>query len=166
MKEYLWPKSWWWKMTMPAANFCGLFWRTPLIAVRVAADGQAALDAVAAEHPGPDGVGRDAPGSSRLRSLPPTEACGKTAKIKILILSAKTFQADKHQALSVGADDFLSKPVEPGVLLEHVSALLAEKHRPRSSLDGLALCFSSNLGKILSPIHSWRSFQALFLNIH
>ncbi|MBK8575046.1 MAG: response regulator [Elusimicrobia bacterium] len=95
--------------------------------VKVAADGQAALDAVAAEFP--DLIVLDV----MLPEVHGYEVCHrlkrveKTSGIKILILSAKTFQADKHQALSVGADDFLSKPVEPGVLLEHVTALLNGK---------------------------------------
>ena len=92
--------------------------------VRVAADGQAALDAVAAESP--DLIVLDV----MLPEVHGYEVCHRlkraenTAKIKILILSAKTFQADKHQALNVGADDFLSKPVEPGLLLARAAALL------------------------------------------
>ncbi len=93
--------------------------------VRAASDGQAALDAVAAEIP--DLMILDV----MLPEVHGYEVChrlkreNKTAGIKILILSAKTFQADRHQAASVGADDFLSKPVEPGVLLDHVTALLS-----------------------------------------
>lgn len=95
--------------------------------VRVAADGQAGLDAVATEIPDLmvlDVMLPEVHGYEVCHRLKRVE---KTAKIKILILSAKTFQADKHQALSVGADDFLSKPVEPGVLLDHVTSLLNGK---------------------------------------
>ncbi len=95
--------------------------------VRVAADGQAGLDAVAAELPDLmvlDVMLPEVHGYEVCHRLKRVE---KTAKIKILILSVKTFQADKHQAVSVGADDFLSKPVEPGVLLDHVAALLNGK---------------------------------------
>lgn len=100
--------------------------------VRVAADGQAALDMVETEVP--DLMVLDV----MLPELHGYEVCNrlkraeKTAKIKILILSAKTFQADKHQATSVGADDYLAKPVEPVILLEHVTALLAGKPLPAS----------------------------------
>jgi DNA-binding response OmpR family regulator len=92
--------------------------------VRVTADGQAALDAVAAEQPDLMVLDVMLPEVHGYEVCHRLKRAEKTAKIKILFLSAKTFQADKHQALSVGADDFLSKPVEPGVLLEHVSALL------------------------------------------
>lgn len=100
--------------------------------VRVAADGQAALDMVAQELPDLmvlDVMLPEVHGYEVCHRLKRSEA---TAKIKILILSAKTFQADKHQATSVGADDYLSKPVEPAVLLEHVAALLAGKPLPSS----------------------------------
>lgn len=92
--------------------------------VRAVSDGQQALDAVAA-HP-PDLMVLDV----MLPEVHGYEVCHrlkqseKTAGIKILILSAKTFSADRHQALGVGADDFLSKPADPKVLMEHVHRLL------------------------------------------
>jgi two-component system alkaline phosphatase synthesis response regulator PhoP len=101
--------------------------------VRAVADGQAALDAVVAEHPDlmildvmlPELHGYEV--CNRLKREP------KTAGIKILILSAKTFPADRHQAMNVGADEFLSKPVDPVTLLETVSSLLSKKTGPSSS---------------------------------
>ncbi|MBL8024144.1 MAG: response regulator [Elusimicrobia bacterium] len=97
--------------------------------VRVVGDGQAALDAVAAELPDlmildvmlPEVHGYEV--CNRLKRDP------KTAGLKILILSAKTFNADRLQAMNVGADDFLSKPVDPSVLLERVMALLSPPPR-------------------------------------
>ncbi len=92
--------------------------------VRAVSDGQQALDQVAAEAP--DLVVLDV----MLPEVHGYEVChrlkqsDKTAGIKILILSAKTFQADRHQALGVGADDFLSKPADPKVLVERVRRLL------------------------------------------
>jgi DNA-binding response OmpR family regulator len=45
--------------------------------------------------------------------------------IKVLMLSAKSFPADRRQAEEVGADAFLSKPVNPSELVEKINALLA-----------------------------------------
>jgi len=45
--------------------------------------------------------------------------------IKILMLSAKSFQADRRQAEEVGADAFLAKPVNPLELIQKVKTLLA-----------------------------------------
>ena len=49
----------------------------------------------------------------------------KTARIKVIMLTAKAFPADRHQAKDVGADDFLAKPVDPSILVDHVNALLS-----------------------------------------
>ncbi len=57
----------------------------------------------------------------RLRAEPPT------AKLPILMLSAKGQAADKSMGLGVGADEYLTKPVERLVLLGRVEALLAAK---------------------------------------
>ncbi|MBK8871500.1 MAG: response regulator [Elusimicrobia bacterium] len=92
--------------------------------VRTVCDGQKALDAVAVQAP--DLIVLDV----MLPEVHGYEVChrlkqsDKTAGIKILILSAKTFSADRHQALGVGADDFLSKPADPKVLVERVRLLL------------------------------------------
>lgn len=45
--------------------------------------------------------------------------------IKVLMLSAKSFPADRRQAAEVGADAFLSKPVNPNELLEKIKSLLS-----------------------------------------
>ena len=92
--------------------------------VQTAGDGQTALDAVAKEKPDliildvmlPELHGYEV--CHRLKSQP------DTAGIKILILSAKTFSADRRQAKDVGADDFVSKPVDPRGLMQRVASLL------------------------------------------
>jgi DNA-binding response OmpR family regulator len=59
----------------------------------------------------------------RLRSEAPT------AKLPILMLSAKGQDADKTTAARVGANIFLSKPVDRAVLLSTVTDLLGEKRQ-------------------------------------
>ncbi len=55
----------------------------------------------------------------RLRSLP------AALDIPILMFTAKTQTADKVAGYEAGADDYLTKPVHPKLLLEHVKALLS-----------------------------------------
>ena len=55
----------------------------------------------------------------RLRSEP------KTARIPILMLTAKAQEADRQTGLKVGADDYLTKPVLPAEIIRRVQALLA-----------------------------------------
>jgi DNA-binding response OmpR family regulator len=45
--------------------------------------------------------------------------------IKILILSAKLFDADKRKALDSGADAYMAKPFDPSELLAKVKELLS-----------------------------------------
>jgi len=51
----------------------------------------------------------------------------QTAHLPILMLSAKGQAADKATGLQVGADEYLTKPVERSVLLSKIEALLAAK---------------------------------------
>ena len=54
-------------------------------------------------------------------------ANSQTAQLPILMFSAKGQQADKDTGLKVGADEYLTKPVERSVLISKVEALLATK---------------------------------------
>ena len=58
---------------------------------------------------------------SQLRNEP------QTAKLPIIMLSAKGQETDKTTGLKVGADEYLTKPVDRAVLLERVTALLAKE---------------------------------------
>jgi DNA-binding response OmpR family regulator len=62
----------------------------------------------------------------RLRSEP------ATAKLPVLMFSAKAQEMDKNTGLLVGADDYLTKPTTPSSIVSHVEALLGKK-RPRAA---------------------------------
>src|SRR4051812_43307211 len=90
-------------------------------AVRTAADGSEALKLVE-EHafdlllldvnmPGPSG-------------LHVVEAIRRAAELPILMLSGRSRERDKVEALNLGADDYLSKPFGIAELLARVKALL------------------------------------------
>lgn len=51
----------------------------------------------------------------------------QTAQLPILMLSAKGQAADKATGLQVGANEYLTKPVERSVLLSTIETLLAAK---------------------------------------
>lgn len=48
-----------------------------------------------------------------------------TARIPVLMLTAKAQEADRQTGLKVGADDYLTKPVLPSEIVSRVQALLA-----------------------------------------
>jgi len=58
---------------------------------------------------------------NRLRHDPPT------ANLPIIMLSAKGQEADKTTGLKVGANEYLTKPVDRAVLLEKLTSLLAKE---------------------------------------
>ncbi len=48
-----------------------------------------------------------------------------TARIPILMLTAKAQESDRQTGFQVGADDYLIKPVQPSEIVSRVNALLA-----------------------------------------
>ena len=58
---------------------------------------------------------------SRLRSDP------QTAELPIIMLSAKGQEADRTAGLNVGANEYLTKPVDRTVLLEKMAVLLSKE---------------------------------------
>lgn len=51
----------------------------------------------------------------------------QTANLPIVMFSAKGQQSDKDTGMKMGADDYLTKPVDRTVLLDKVAGLLAAK---------------------------------------
>ncbi|OGO17592.1 MAG: hypothetical protein A2Z15_08485 [Chloroflexi bacterium RBG_16_50_11] len=57
---------------------------------------------------------------NRLRQDP------QTAKLPIIMLSAKGQEADKATGLKVGANEYLTKPIDRTLLLEKITSLLGK----------------------------------------
>ena len=58
------------------------------------------------------------------------KAAPATRSIPIIALTAHAMAGDRERALEAGADDFDTKPVELGRLLEKIEALLAKRPAP------------------------------------
>ncbi len=93
--------------------------------VIAAADGLEGLKKAREEHPDLIILDIMLPGldgyevCQRLRQEP------KTIKLPILMLSAKAREIDKATGLKVGADDYLTKPADPAMIVAKVKTLLA-----------------------------------------
>lgn len=48
-----------------------------------------------------------------------------TARVPVILLTAKAQEADVERGFATGADDYISKPFSPGELISRVQALLA-----------------------------------------
>ena len=84
-------------------------------------DGMQALETIASSHV--DLIILDIM-MPRLDGLSATMKIREKKNIPIIILSAKTEDSDKVLGLSMGADDYVPKPVQPRVLLARIRALL------------------------------------------
>lgn len=75
------------------------------------------------------------PGVSGYDVCTAIRAAGK--HVPILFLTAKDGEYDEADALDLGADDFLSKPVSPVVLVAHLRALLRRSGQARPPVISL-----------------------------
>jgi two-component system KDP operon response regulator KdpE len=119
--------------------------------VRAAADGTEALKLIE-EHPF-DLLLLDVnmPGANGLQVV---EAMRHGAEIPILMLSGRSRERDKVEALDLGADDYLSKPFGVAELLARIKALL-RRATPRSTrsvpnycYQGLEVDFSARRARV------------------
>jgi two-component system phosphate regulon response regulator PhoB len=105
---------------------------------RLASDGRSALAEVHRQLPDLILLDRMLPHVSgddvamRLRSDP------RSARVPILMLTAKAEDTDELVGFALGADDYVRKPFSVKVLLARVSALLRRGETPRESADVLA----------------------------
>lgn len=60
----------------------------------------------------------------RMDGFSVTQRVRENKNVPILILSAKCEETDRIEGLSIGADDYLTKPFHKGELLAHVNSLL------------------------------------------
>lgn len=98
--------------------------------VRIAEDGEAALDAMRDQKP--DVVLLDVmlPKRDGLSVCEAIRANPDWQDVKILVLSAKSREADKEKAMSLGADDYITKPYSTRDVCDRVNSMLG--------LEGLA----------------------------
>jgi len=85
----------------------------------------------AARRQAPDCIVLDVmlPGMSGLDVCRALRADGKTAGVPVIMLTARTEEADRIAGLELGADDYVAKPFSPNELVARVRALLRRVHR-------------------------------------
>jgi DNA-binding response OmpR family regulator len=86
-----------------------------------AADGAAALDAFQREQPDLAVLDINLP---KMSGFDVAQKMRERSKIPLLMLTARNEEEDVVRALGIGADDYLSKPFSPKILLARVKALL------------------------------------------
>jgi two-component system phosphate regulon response regulator PhoB len=92
--------------------------------VSTAANGQDALHAVIDEHPSLIVLDRMLPGMSGDDVLATIRATAASRDIPVLMLTARKEELDRVRGLTLGADDYLTKPFSTQELVLRVSAIL------------------------------------------
>lgn len=101
--------------------------------VSTAANGPQALHAVTAEHPALVVLDLMLPGMSGFEILEHLRARVETHDIPVLLLTARRDEPDRIRGLSLGADDYLTKPFSPQELVLRIGAVLRRVQRGPSS---------------------------------
>jgi pilus assembly protein CpaE len=105
--------------------------------VTLSADGPDALAKAAADPPDMAILDVMMPGMPGYEVCRQLRANPATASIPIVILSARAQPMDRSAAIDAGADDYITKPVMMGELLEKVDAMLATHAEASAVFAGL-----------------------------
>lgn len=103
-----------------------------------ASDGVAGLKAVRAFKPDLIVLDIMLPGMDGLEMLTHLR---RESNVYVILLTAKTEEMDKIIGLSVGADDYLTKPFSPRELMARIKAALRRMRQETRSLEGHLLSF-------------------------
>ena len=97
--------------------------------VATATDGQEALDAALADPPDLLVLDLMMPRLTGLEVCTALRGTPATARLPIIMLTAKAQEADITGGLAAGADDYMVKPFSPRDLLSRVQAVLSGQDR-------------------------------------
>jgi two-component system phosphate regulon response regulator PhoB len=103
--------------------------------VSTAATGTDALTAVSEQRPSLIVLDRMLPGMTGDEVLATIRASSSTRDIPVLILTAKRQEVDRIRGLSLGADDYLTKPFSTQELVLRVGAILRRSRSATASAD-------------------------------
>jgi two-component system phosphate regulon response regulator PhoB len=98
--------------------------------VSTAANGPDALRAAREEHPDVVVLDLMLPGASGYEVLQELRRLDETRQVGVILLTSRREEADRIRGLSLGADDYLTKPFSPAELALRVGALLRRLSAP------------------------------------
>jgi two-component system phosphate regulon response regulator PhoB len=107
--------------------------------VSTAANGTDALTAIDAERPALVVLDLMLPGVSGYEVIEQLRARPDTVELPVLMLTARREEADRVHGLTLGADDYLTKPFSPQELVLRVGAILRRAHSTMRSADVVSI---------------------------
>ena len=118
------------------ASFIGMYLKKAGFGVRLARTGAAAIDETASEAPALIVL------DLMLPDVDGIEVCRRirqSSDVPILMLTARDEDVDKIIGLEVGADDYLTKPFNPGELVARVKSILRRSSPERRDLESAVI---------------------------
>jgi two-component system, OmpR family, alkaline phosphatase synthesis response regulator PhoP len=100
--------------------------------VRSAQEGEAGLAAAKKELPDLIIVDLMLPGIDGLDVCRSLRSDSRTARIPVIMLTAKSAESDRILGLEIGADDYVTKPFSPRELLARIKAVLRRTSTPQA----------------------------------
>ncbi len=100
--------------------------------VREAADGESGLTAAVRELPDVIILDLMLPGIDGLEVCRSLRSNERTARIPLIMLTAKSAETDRVLGLELGADDYITKPFSPRELTARIKAVLRRASLPQS----------------------------------
>jgi two-component system phosphate regulon response regulator PhoB len=107
--------------------------------VRTAASGPEAIAALEAEVPDLVVLDLMLPGMSGLEVLREIRARGELADVPVILLTARAEEQQRIEGLSLGADDYVTKPFSPRELILRVGAVLRRVRQAPPATEGGAV---------------------------
>ena len=107
--------------------------------VATAATGGDAVSAARAEQPAIILLDLMLPGMSGYEVLETLRADPETANIPVLMLTARREEQDRVRGLSLGADDYVTKPFSPQELVLRVGAILRRAQQGSTSINVMTI---------------------------
>jgi DNA-binding response OmpR family regulator len=101
--------------------------------VAAALDGDTAIERLLSEPPDVLVLDVMIPPHSGFEVLKRVRSEASLKKLPVLVLTAKGQEQDRHTALRLGADAFVTKPFSNRDIVQHVRELAGSEHRPASS---------------------------------
>ncbi len=103
--------------------------------VRSAQDGEAGLAAAKKELPDLVLVDLMLPGIDGLDVCRSLRSDSRTARIPVIMLTAKSAESDRILGLELGADDYVTKPFSPRELIARIKAVLRRTSSPQAASE-------------------------------